>query len=288
MILLLSACSNKFPEEYMGLYTIYYFNQVDNTMNEEPILLNMPPDASNDIILYAIVEQLYNRIILSISAVPMNIHLKNHIAEVTFDEHYLQIPVEEQMLLRAALVYTLTDLDFIVGAEFSIYDQPLMNDYGTELGVMDREDIIFGAVNPNPATNYQTLILYFRQEDTNYLVAETREIQINQDVPLEQYILEELIKGPYWSGLEPTIPDTTSINYVETKENVCQVDLSYNRQAKELLAENGEELFVYSIVNSLTEIWGIQKVGFLIDGDRLESSSGTLLFERNEQLITRD
>ncbi len=290
LTLITAACSRLSINENTDMYNIYYFNQTDNSMTVESIALGFAEDAIGEVILYSIVEQLYNRIISNISVVPINLHLRNNVASVAFGDNYLELTATEQILLRASLIYTLTDLDFIEGVEFFIDAQPLTNNYGVTVGVMDKEDIIFAGINPNPTTNYQNITLYFRKEGTNALVAENREIQVNKDVPLEQYILEELVRGPMQSGLEATLPQTTTINYIETKENVCQVDLSYNRQAKEILAEYGEELFVYSIVNSLTEIWTIQKVGFLINGEKQDYVAGSMdlnvLFERNENVIT--
>ncbi len=298
LITMLISCNSSSSEDISKTgYNIYYFNQNENELITREVLLDFEDGISRENIIYCVIEALYSgynthTLTGSITPIPINVKLNNNIVTLTFEKSYNEVPVTEQMMLRVALIYTLTDLIFIEGVEFFVEDLPLTNSNGDILGIIDKDNIVLTALNPNPTTNYRKINLYFRQEGTNLLMHETREIQVNKDVPIERYIIEELIKGTQLSLLENTLPENTIINYIDTKENVCQVDLTYNRQSKEILSEMGEELFIYSIVNSLTELSTIQKVSFLINGEKQDfinsSIDLTALFERNEELIAKN
>lgn len=69
---------------------------------------------------------------------------------------------------------------------------------------------------------------------------------------------------------------------VSTKEGICYVDL--NEKFIEKLTDITDEVAIYSIVNSLVELPGINKVQFRINGETVEAFHNTnlaVLFERN-------
>lgn len=223
-----------------------------------------------------------------------NMHVKEgllneRLAYVVFDKDYKQLNSAEQIGIRASLVYSLTELDFIEGVEFFVGDTPLTDITGKPIGPVSRGDIVLNILNPNPPTTIQIVTLYFTRADNKKLIKEQREIQVNNSIALEKYVIEELIKGPATEGLLPTIPKETKINDVNTKEGVCQVDLSFDVKSKHFTTPESKTFMIYSIVNSLTELPGIQKVAFLIDGKKeIEFSKDIDLsefFERKESLI---
>ena len=103
----------------------------------------------------------------------------------------------------------------------------------------------------------------------------------------EKLVLEQLIRGPITKDAYPTIPSDTKILSVSTKDGICYVnfDEGFLGQGYNVL----EEIPIYSIVNSLTEIPGINKVQILINGETnrvfQESIRFETIFERNLDLI---
>ncbi|WP_069997937.1 GerMN domain-containing protein [Cellulosilyticum sp. I15G10I2] len=220
------------------------------------------------------------------------VNLDDRLAYVLFDGKYDSLSANEQMGIRASLVYSLTELNFIDGVEFFIEDRPILNINSKPIGPITRSDIILSVLNPNPPTTIQPVVLYFTSLENPRLIKEQRDIQVNNNVPLERYIIDELIKGPQQEGLLPTIPKETIVNDVNTKEGVCQVDLSFDVKSKHFTSPESKALMIYSIVNALTELPKIQKVAFLIDGKKeIEFSKDIDLsefFERKEALIEND
>ncbi|OON97216.1 MAG: hypothetical protein ATN36_03825 [Epulopiscium sp. Nele67-Bin005] len=274
---------------------LYYFSTIKNAMVVEEASLVAEKDISNQDKVDELINLLYkgptSKQLQGIRQVDVVTQLENNVVSVNFDKIYETLEVTEQMMIRASFVYTLTNLPFVNGVEFFVNNVALTNKNGALIGIMDRENIGISALNPNPPTNSQLVTLYFKRKNSDELAPEVREIKVNKDVPLEEYIIEELVKGPTSADLETTFPSDITILDIKTLENVTQVDFTSNMQFPELSTAEGEKLFVYSIVNSLTELSKIQQVSFLVGGEKQSNSLGTidfnLLFERNETLIAR-
>jgi len=115
------------------------------------------------------------------------------------------------------------------------------------------------------SNNMFLAILYFSDAKGDYLVPEARKIDASMD-KIEEAIIEELLRGPASKGLKTSCPDGIKFISVKTKGKITYVDL------KDAFKEsNGKEvLFINSVVNSLTEIPGVEGVQFSIGGKELE------------------
>lgn len=128
-----------------------------------------------------------------------------------------------------------------------------------------------------------TVHLYFTDEDKQELVGEYRKINILDTQPIEQYILQELIKGPKIKGHKRLLPKDADIVSAETTDGTCYVNFKKSVSSKE-----SRELMIYSIVNSLTERGDIDCVQFLIDGKKSDNGGAPDIsapLYRNESLI---
>lgn len=129
----------------------------------------------------------------------------------------------------------------------------------------------------------QTVHLYFADEEKKELVGEYRKINILDTQPIEQYIIKELIKGPKIKGHIRLLPKEADVVSAETTDGTCYVNFKKRFSSKEL-----RELMIYSIVNSLTEISGVDCVQFLIDGkksDNMGTPDISVPLYRNEGII---
>jgi len=111
--------------------------------------------------------------------------------------------------------------------------------------------------------------------------------------------LTELFKGPKDKDEEtawPIIPAGTGekdILDVSVGKDTITLNLSGNfRQRCKDLSEEGETLLVYGIVNTLSEVSGIRKVKFLIEGSSITELGGHLYmqspFLKNPGLIKKN
>lgn len=165
-------------------------------------------------------------------------------------------------------------------------------------GVYPASSVVMDEDDAKKLTDKVPIHLYFSGGDNNKLFLEVRHIPISEAKKsvnhLASIIIKELIKGPERNGkLRPTIPENTKLNSaVVISKGVATVDLSKEFVDKHPGGKIEEQLTIYSIVNSLTELKEIQKVRFNVEGKENKEFKGYYRFEntfsRDNLLISRD
>lgn len=145
-------------------------------------------------------------------------------------------------------------------------------------------------ISAQPTQEKKQVTLYFGDKDAMYLVPENRTVD-KKDGILEAAVVEELVNGPEKEGSVPTMPEGTRVLSVTVVNGVAYVNLSKEFQTKHWGGSAGEIMTIYSVVNTLTEIPGVEKVQFLLEGDKLESILGhmdtTIPIESDPNLIKK-
>lgn len=124
-----------------------------------------------------------------------------------------------------------------------------------------------------PRETKQKIVLYFGDKQSTRLVAEERQVT-KGDKSLEALIIEELIKGPRKPDLVRTVPAQTRLISVNVVDGVAFVNFSREFQTKHWGGTTGERMTLYSIINSLARLPGIDKVQFLLEGEKQEAILG--------------
>ncbi len=115
------------------------------------------------------------------------------------------------------------------------------------------------------------LNVYFRSNDTNALTPEKVAYDGKRNTnDMAEFALKKLLEGPNQSSNSPVLPDGTRLNNVFIKNELATVDFS-----SEFTDCDGidELLARFSVVSTLCDIKGIQKVEITIDGEPLISKS---------------
>ncbi|KAF1083833.1 Sporulation and spore germination [Sporotomaculum syntrophicum] len=120
------------------------------------------------------------------------------------------------------------------------------------------------------AQNQQKVTLYFSDEQAMYLLPEERTVTKGHE-SLEAAVIQELINGPGKDSLVRTIPEDTKLISISVVNGVANVNFSKEFQSKHWGGSAGETMTLYSVVNSLCELPGIEKVQFLLEGEKKES-----------------
>ncbi len=184
---------------------------------------------------------------------------------IDFNEEYKRMTTTEEILVRAAVVKTVMQAGDFSLVSFTVNSEPLLNPDGSIVGNMSAESFV---ENPGQQINSSvesTLTLYFSNGDGTKLVKETRNVHYSTNISMEKLIMEQLIEGPNRSSSLATLPSTTKLISVSVVEGVCYVNLNDSFQNQN--AEVNEEIVLYSIVNSLTELPGVTKVQLSINGE---------------------
>lgn len=110
-----------------------------------------------------------------------------------------------------------------------------------------------------------TLTLYFGNAQADALVKETRVVGRSNQA-LELVVLNELIKGPQSPEGRISVPQEAKILSVKVENKIAYVDFSREVVEKHWGGSAGDAMTIGSIVHSLTELPGVDKVQLLLEG----------------------
>ena len=263
---------------------VYYLVSANNSLKE--VRANVPQEAETSNMAFHLLERMKEdpKKDGMISAVPadvefLSVHLEDKKAVVDVSSSYLALENAQEVVCRSAIVWTLTSLEMIDNVELTVEGRTLRNQQGKEIGVMNRENVRIDGDVPAETTEYAILKLYFTNADGTDFQIEDRVVEVNANQAREKTILEQLIAGPLEKGYYPTVSADTKIRDVTTtKDGICYVNLSQDFLTKTATANINDVVTVYSIVNSLCELEEVDKVQFLMEGEKIEDYKGVLDF----------
>lgn len=120
-------------------------------------------------------------------------------------------------------------------------------------------------IPPTPTTETVTVTLYFSDWQAQHVVPETREV--NQgNMSLEELVVTELIKGPEEPHLYRSLPENLKLLSVDVVEEVAYVNLS--SEMNKVQGSAGTFIALHSLINTMTELEGINKVQILVEGNK--------------------
>ena len=196
--------------------------------------------------------------------------IQDDIAVVDFSAEFANEDNLKNTLAPAAVAQTLCSLDYISGVHILVEGQEAVGADGKPLGVIRESDLVINKSGTPSAAPRTTLTLYFGDEYAEHLVPERRNVDIPAGDTVEKIVVQELLKGPTEAGTIRTIPAEVKLLSIETKDNVCFVNFSKDFVDKHSGGTTAEQLTVFSVVNSLTELGTIDMVQFLIEGEKRE------------------
>ena len=146
-------------------------------------------------------------------------------------------------------------------------------------------------VTPSESTEQSSvkLTLYFPNADASGLIATDRTVVV-KDQAVIQAMFTELETPP--TGLEKPLPAGTSLlGATVSADGVATIDLSTDFQKNFKGGSAGEQMTMYSIVNTLTTLPNITSVQFLLNGKKHDGILGHLdtstPLKRNESMIAK-
>lgn len=266
--LILGLCGCGEEEKKEGEYQVYYLN-MDMTK-----IVSEGYDSTG-----ATGEDLIKELLTRLQSAPKNNKLRQTIPVdvlvngvyingaylyVDFSESYKNLTPTEEVLTRAAIVRTLLQVEGCSLVIFTVNSNPLLTHDGTLVGGMSNDSFV---ENPGEQINSSletTLTLYFSNSEGTGLVKENRTVHYSTNISVEKLIMEQLIEGPKGENAVATVPSDTKLISVTVVEGVCYVNLA--DAFKNQNVKVNEEIVLYSIVNSLTELTGVTKVQLSING----------------------
>ncbi len=286
----LAGCKKEEPNAGKDRYSIYYLNREETkitefayyTDTEEPMLLL---GELLEILAQAPNNTGYHETICNflVTAYSMN----EDVVQISVSEDYKKMDATTEVLTRAALVRTLSQIKGISYVYMKVGNEDLTDASGGIIGAMTADQFVDNAGNEINTYENVELTLYFASENGKYLIKAIRPVEYNSNISLERVVIEKLIGGPTADGLYPTINSNTKIVSLAVKDKICYVNLSedfLNKQSDVL-----PEVTIYSLVNTLIELDNVNKVQISINGENniifREKYELTTLFERNLDIL---
>lgn len=206
-----------------------------------------------------------------------------------FGSEYLNLDKATEVLVRAAIVHTMTQVEEVSYIGFQIAGEPLKDTKGNNIGLMNANTFLDNMGSEENATKIVKLNLYYANKSGDKLKTQSSVLEYNANVAVEKVVVEQLIAGPSEEGFFATIPKDTKVMSITTKDGVCYVNLdtAFTGQGYDVLGA----VTIYSIVNSLTEISGISSVQILVNGETSitykDNISLETIFQRNPEIIEK-
>lgn len=209
---------------------------------------------------------------------------------LSLGEKYKELSKTTEVLTRAAIVKSLTQIPEVEYVMLTINGEPIQDAAGNAIGIIGADTFVDNAGEQMGDYELVTIRLYFANETGDGLIPIKRELAHNintSNTSMEKLVVEQLIKGPANSESYPTINPNTKLLGVTVKDGICYVNLDSS-----VIVPAGNEttdITIYSITNSLVELSNINKVQISIDGktDVLfrDKYNLTTIFERNLDYI---
>jgi germination protein M len=194
-----------------------------------------------------------------------SVNVTSYQINVDFSKEYYNMDSAREILTRAAIAKTLlqnTDYLYVV---FTVNQQSIVNANGVAVGAMSLDSFVENPGQQISSSQKTILTLYFSNKEGTALVPETREVHYSSNISLEKLVIEQLMEGPKEKGRLATIPSGTKLITISVVDGVCYVNLDemFLNQNQEI----SEQVVLYSVVDSLTELSTIDKVQISINGD---------------------
>ena len=191
--------------------------------------------------------------------------LTDAILDIHFNSAYKDMKPEEEVLLRAAVVQSLTQIHGVDYIDFFVENEPLMDSVGEVIGYMDAESFLQYKGSSLHMYQLGNLKLYFSNEKGDGLVPREVSIRYNSNMSIERLIVEQLIKGPSGEGIGPVIPPETKVIGVSVKDNVCYVNLDEGFLNNTYVTD--PRITIYAIVNSIVDGGASSQVQISVNGE---------------------
>lgn len=294
---IVSVVKNRHNEEYQGYYVFGIDAKETKVMYEK----YTPKKRDGEDLVKEFLHRMQqepNDVSMK-KAIPDNVSVDEYVLDengdltLYMDAAYGNYSGVNEILRRAAIVKTLCQIPEVEAVQFYVAGQPLTDSNLETIGFMTADTFIDNTGGESVYQQKATVNMYFASEKGDTLVEVPVEITYDATIPLEQLVIEQLMKGPNTidgasdQHLQATIPKNVTLNKVSIKDHTCYVDFSeeFLNKREGITAQ----VAVYSVVDTLIELPEVNKVQFSIDGEQVLLYNDTLrfgeVFSRNLDIV---
>ncbi len=216
-----------------------------------------------------------------------NVEIDGNRVLIYFDSKYQSLKNSDELLLRAGLIKTLSQIDDVKYFSFYVDGEDAKYKDGSLIGLQSEEDFVDENSDSIPTVKFRDVNLYFANQSGDALVKKTETVAYSKQTPIEKVIVEQLIRGPVDNSMNATLPLDVKLLSITVSNGVCYVNLSSNFLTEMVNVSN--DIPVFSIVNSLTSLSNIDSVKILVNGQSAKFYKETINldvnFKYNEEIV---
>lgn len=289
----ISSCSNDGNADNPKIKQVYYVNKAETG------IVSQDYEIQSDI---TDTDAVINELLTQLETIPSKLEYEAPISgevsligytinegllTLNFEKRYNNLSTTKEILVRASLVRTFTQLDQVTSVAFLVDGLPLSDSKGNVIGTMTADTFIYNAGNEINTYEKVELMLYFANEDGTALQPVYREVVYNSNISMERLAVEQLLKGPNTDIAFATLNPDAKLNSITVRDGVCYVDFdtSFLTQPNNVTSE----VAIYSLVNTLVNITEVNKVQISINGETnvtfMENMNLSTMFERNLDIV---
>ncbi len=265
----LMGCEKETPNGTQVMMS-YIGSQANKIIEKETYLLGESPEAQlEEVLVYLSTapNKLEYQVPLSQGITVLTANLTNRSLVLNLSKDYKQLSKVMEILTRASLVKSITQIDGIDSVTIHIDGEPLHDSLDKTIGAMTADMFIDNAGKEISTHEKVTIRLYFANKTGDGLIAVDRSKAYNTNISLDKFVVEELLKGPgdTIQGVYPSLNPETKLISTLVKDNTCYVNFDSTFLSR--VYEVKTDVAIYSIVNSLCELPGIDRVQISVDGN---------------------
>ncbi|NBI91638.1 hypothetical protein D3Z45_13940 [Lachnospiraceae bacterium] len=292
------SCGSEEQTDKSKVYNIYVINKEETKISSVEYTVN---GISQEEIIEELLSQLMTKPEKMEYRTPLagNFELLGYSLDggqlvLNFDEQYRAQPSTTEVLVRAAVVRTLSQIKGVDYVSFQIRSNPLLDNTGNVIGSMSADMFIDNTESEMNSMERVKIRLYFANEEGDGLIETNRTLEYSSystNISMERLVVEQVIGGPseqVKGKAFPTLNPETKIVGVTVKDGTCYVNLNEAFLAQ--IYNVTSDVAIYSLVNSLVELPNVNRVQIAVNGDSnvmfRENTSLSVTYERNLNLVT--
>ena len=287
----LTSCSKE--EHKSSAMKIYYIDKQYTTLlsqdfkpkgdEEEEILQEMFDEMLNNT---SAVDK--NRAIPeSVNVNSLDIDTQTKTLKIDYSKDYEELDESIEILSRAAVVLTVTQLFMVDYVEIFVDGSALLDSKDERVGKMSESSFAYNFIGSEIKERTKSeFTLYYANGDYSALIPYHYTGTYLADASLETYIIKALISGPDEEGYNRTLSKDTTLVSAVTTDGVGYVNFADDFEL--LNSGYNTAIVIYSIVNSLLELNYITMVRITINGSSTNTFNGMSLdesFSKNLDIV---
>lgn len=273
-IICISCGKQKQSNDNSCVYQVYFIGdneisyksyEIDNMTTNETLMrlltiMALSPDSDDSSVSL--------KSALSFDGGVLDAHTEASEAVINMSSAYNDIPIADEIVIRSAIVNTIVQIPGIDSVTILVDGNNLKDYSGNTIEKLTKDSFMYGGSNTIISNEMARFDLYFANKAGNRLIRVTRDVEYSGNNSVEFEIVKSIIDGPEANEIKEksvysSVNNNIDIISVYTENKVCFVDLT-----EEFLhvSKVKEDVMVYSIVNSLTELDSVNAVVIMVNG----------------------